>query len=237
MTYKDKASYESSPPCIKMCPHICHIDTYVYIYVSTYILYMHIYWIYIDPHICESNTYISYRDVSIYLSYRHVCVHILDICVHIYITYAHIWDVHRSTYIGCMWVSHIHPTPISVWTHTCEIHTVAHISHILDICGSNTYFQTYIYVDTYVCDQWSQRQTHMCEIYQHLHLYGHDIYVDTYIQFLYICMDAYVSMISEADTYVWDISTPISVWTHMCEKYQHVCVRLTCMNMCLPLRS
>ena len=90
MTYKDKASYESSPPCIKMCPHICHIDTYVYIYVSTYIQYMHIYWIYIDPHICESNTYISYRDVSIYLSYRHVCVHILDICVHIYITYAHI---------------------------------------------------------------------------------------------------------------------------------------------------
>jgi len=113
-------------------------------------------------------------------------------------TYA--WDI--STCIS-VW-THMCPTPISVWTHKCP---------------------TPISVWTHMC-LWSQRQTHMCEIYQHLHLYGHISVQHLYLHG-HICVR---SMISKADTYAWDLSTPTSVWTwyicgHIYPIHVHIYVR------------
>jgi len=152
-----------------MCPYIYHIDTYVYIYwiyVSTYILHMHIYEMYIDPHIldvCGSHTYIQH----LYL-YGHIRVR------------STLWLIYLIYWI---YVDLIHTSkPISMWTHTCAINDLRgrHIcvkSINTYICMDMIYMWThisnsYISVWTHMC-LWSQRQTRMCEIYQHLYLYGH----------------------------------------------------------------
>ena len=187
----------STRMCTYMCTHIYYICPYSgYTKIHIYVNLTHIYHIEMCPYIYHIDTYvyIYWIYVSTYILHMHIYEmyidpHILDVCgSHTYIQHLYLYGHIRVR--STLWLIYL-----IYWIYVGLNHT------------SNT---TYIYMDTYVCDQWSQRQTHMCEIYQHLHLY------DTYVSNTYICMHTYVyTYIHYIYTYVWDLWTPISVCTHM----------------------
>ena len=85
MTYKDKASYDSTPPCVavslflSMCVSI-YVQVYVYIYMYAYI------------HI--------YTCVCVYI-YMYMCMYMyVRMCIHIHITYIYITYLYSYTYIA-----------------------------------------------------------------------------------------------------------------------------------------
>ena len=76
MTYKDKGSYESSPPSIswKICCNILHICIfiYTYVYICMYIyIYICIYALYIYMY---KYIYIYIHSFYTYITYSYICV-------------------------------------------------------------------------------------------------------------------------------------------------------------------
>ena len=121
MTYKDKTSYDSTPPCrvFHACPEFsthciswqiykefCYHYTYIYVYVYTYIyVYMYIY-----IYVCM---------------YIHVCIYI---CVYTYIffwSYASLGTLLR--WLRCISTIHCNSLQLAafaqaavVWAHYCN---------------------------------------------------------------------------------------------------------------------
>jgi len=122
MTYEDKASYASSPPCVYMTFPYTYIHTYIYMYVRIhdYIsLYIYTYiYIYVYPNTRLRGFKVLmiyiYFLIHIYMSLPYTCIHI---CIYIHIYQYTTKLLQSANDIHILSYTYIHVTYLYMYTY------------------------------------------------------------------------------------------------------------------------